>query len=87
VWMTRPIRCESVVGDADDADLAVALGRIFYEPVDGVVGVGGVVYLVGLRGAEGAFISIRPSEPYLPRNVLDDADVAAVDDDPSVALS
>ena len=42
---------ESVVGDADDADFAVALGRIFYEPVDGVLGVGGVVYLGGVEGA------------------------------------
>ena len=73
---------ESVVGDADDADLAVALGRIFYEPVDGVVGVGGVVDLGWVEGAaEGAVHHVVAFGAVLAADVLDDADVAAVDDD------
>src|SRR3984957_5279601 len=42
---------ESVVGDADDADFTVALWHVFYKPVDGVVSVGGVVYLGWVQGA------------------------------------
>src|SRR6266550_6550922 len=73
---------ESVVGDADDAYLAVALGRVFYEPVDGVVGVGGVVYLRRVEGAaEGAVHDVVALGAVLAADVLDDADVAALDDD------
>src|SRR5699024_1378528 len=40
-------RLVAVVGNADDADLAVAAGHVFDEPVDGVVDVGGVVHFAG----------------------------------------
>jgi hypothetical protein len=48
---------EAVVGDADDADLLVGFGDVFDEPVDGVVGVGGVVdgeWGLGGRGRDGS---------------------------------
>src|SRR3981189_2899077 len=73
---------ESVVGDADDADFAVALGGISYEPVDGVVGVRGVVYLCRVEGAaEGAVHDVVAFGAVLAADVLDGADVTAVDDD------
>ena len=73
---------ESVVGDTDDADFAVAFGGIFYEPVDGVPGVGGVVYLGGVQwAAEGAVHDVVAFGAVLAADVLDDSDVAAFDDD------
>src|SRR6185312_4122092 len=73
---------ESVVGDAEDADLAVGLGDVLYEPVDGVVGVGRFIDLRWIERAdewpihdEVAFGAI------LAADVLHDADVAARDYD------
>ena len=40
---------ESVVGNSEDADLAVGFRHVLHQPIDGVVGVGGIV---GLRGIE-----------------------------------
>ena len=39
----RHQRQEAVVGDPQDADFAVALGDVLHQPVDGVVGVGGMI--------------------------------------------
>ena len=73
---------ESVVGDADDADLAVGLRHVLHEPVDGVVGVGGMVDRGRVqRAAQGAVHDVVALGAVLAADVLDDADVAAFDDD------
>jgi hypothetical protein len=73
---------EAVVGDAEDADFAVGLGGVFYEPVDGVVGIGGLVDGGGVLGAvNGAVHDEVALGAVLAADVLDDANVAAVDDD------
>ena len=54
----RHQRQEPVVRDAEDPDLAVGLRDVLHQPVDGVVGVGGVIDGVGLSGPRsGRFIT------------------------------
>ena len=73
---------EAVVGDAYNSHLAVGLGDVLDEPVDGVVGVGGVVDGGWVEGAvEGAVHDVIALGAVLAADVLDDADVATVDDD------
>ena len=72
---------EAVVGDAQDAHPAVRLGDVPDEPLDGVVGVGGVVHRGGvLRPPERPVHHVVPLRPVLPADVLDHADVAALHD-------
>ncbi len=72
---------EAVVGNAEDADLAVGFGNVFDEPVDGVVGVGGMVNQRGvLRAAERAGHHVVALGAVLAPHVLNHADVAALDD-------
>ena len=72
---------KAVVGDAEDADLAVGLGDVLDQPVDGVVGVGGFVDGRGVqRAVEGAVHDVVALGAVLAADVLDDADVAAFDD-------
>jgi hypothetical protein len=69
-------------GDADNADIAVGFRDVLREPVDGVVGVGGVVDGCRIqRPAEGAVHDVVALGAILAADVLDDADVAAFDDD------
>jgi hypothetical protein len=77
----RHQRQESVVGDAEYTDLAVALGNVLHQPVNGVVRVGRFVDRSGVLRTvdrpvhhEVAFGSI------LAPNVLDHTDVAVLDD-------
>ena len=78
----RHQRQEAVVGDAEDADLAVGLGNVLDQPVDGVVGVGGFVDGGGVvRAVEGAVHDVVALGAVLAADVLHDADVAAIDDD------
>jgi hypothetical protein len=73
---------EPVVGDAEDSDAAVRLREVLHEPVDRVVRVGGVVDLRRVqRPAEGAVHDVVALGAVLAPHVLDDADVAPVDDD------
>ena len=39
----RHQRQKAIVRDSKDADFAVALGDILHQPVDGVVGIGGMI--------------------------------------------
>ena len=72
---------EAVVGDAEDADLAVALRDVLHQPVDGVVGVGGVVDRRGVLGAaQRAVHDVVALGPVLAAHVLHHADVAALHD-------
>ena len=72
---------EAVVGDAEDADPAVGLRHVLDEPVDGVPGVGGVVDgRRVLRPAHRPVHDVVALGAILATNVLDDPDVAAVDD-------
>ncbi len=78
----RHQRQEPVVGDADDADLAVALGNVLHQPVDGVVGVGRVVDRRRvLRTTQWTVHDVVPFGPVFPADVLDNADVASLDND------
>ena len=78
----RHQREEAVVGNAENADLAVAFGDIFDEPVDGVVRVGGMIDGGGiLRAVQRAIHDVVTLGAVLAANVLDHADVAAFDDD------
>ena len=70
-----------VVGDAQDADLAVALGNILHQPVDGVVGVGRLVHGRRiLRPVQGPVHHVVALGAVLAADVLDHADVAALHD-------
>ena len=78
----RHQRQKSVVGDAEDADLAIALGNIFHQPVDGVVGVGGVIDRRGIqRAVQRTVHDVVALGAILAAHVLHHADVAAFDDD------
>ncbi len=73
---------KSIVGNAEDADLAVALRNIFHQPFDGVVGVGGMIDRCGIqRAAQRARHHIVALGAVLAADVLDNADVAAFKDD------
>ena len=73
---------KAVVGDAENADLAVGFGNVVDQPVDGVVGVGGFVDGGGiLRPVDGAVHHVVALGAVFAADVLDDADVAALDDD------
>ena len=42
---------KAIVRNPQDAHIAVCLGHVFYEPVDGVVGIGGMVNGSRIAGA------------------------------------
>ena len=78
----RHQRQEAVVGNAEDADLAVALRKILHQPVDGVVRVGRMVHGSGVqRAMQRAVHHVVALRVVLSANVLDHADVTACDDD------
>ena len=73
---------EAVVGDAEDADAAVALRDVLHQPVDRVVGVGRVIDgRRVLRPVQRAIHHVVALGAVLSAHVLDRADVAALDDD------
>jgi hypothetical protein len=77
----RHQRREAVVRDAEDADPAVGLGDVLHQPVDRVVGVGGVIDRGRvLRAAQRPVDDVVALGAVLAADVLDHADVAAVDD-------
>ena len=77
----RHQRQEPVVGNAEDADLAVALGSVLHQPVDRVVGVGGVIDRRRvLRPAQRPVHHVVAFRAVLAADVLHHADVAALDD-------
>ena len=76
----RHQREEPVVRDAQDSHLAVALGYVLHQPVDGVERVGGVIDRCRvLRTAQWPVHHVIAFGAVLPANVLDDADVTALD--------
>src|ERR1700761_5056045 len=75
-------RQKAVVGNAEDSDLAVGLRNVLHQPVDGVVGIGGVVYWRGVLGAvEGAVHHIVALGAVFTADVLNYADVSVFDND------
>ena len=77
----RHQRQKAVVGNAEDADFAVGFGNVFHQPVDGVVGVGGVIDRRGIqRAAQRAVHHVVAFGAVLAANILHDADVAAFHD-------
>ena len=75
-------RQEAVVGDAEDADLAIALRKILYQPVDGVVRVGRMVHGRGIqRAVQRAVHHVIALRVVLSANILHHANVTACDDD------
>ena len=75
-------RQEAVVRNADDADLSIAFRDVLHEPVNRVVRVGGVIDGRRiLRTAQRSVHHVIALGSVLPAHVLDDADVAARDDD------
>ena len=77
----RHQRQESVVRDAEDADLAVRFRDVLHEPVDRVVRVRRVVHRRRvLRPVHGAVHHVVALGAVLAAHVLHDADVAALDD-------
>ncbi len=72
---------EAVVGNPQDADLAVALGNVLHQPVDGVIGVGRMIDGGGIqRAVQRAIDDVVAFGAVFAANVLDDADVAAFED-------
>src|SRR6266581_3172576 len=73
---------EAVVGNAENADLAVAFRDVFHEPVDRVVRVGGVIDRSGVQGpAQGTIHHVVALGVILAAHILDHANVAAFQDD------
>nr|GEU28205.1 hypothetical protein [Tanacetum cinerariifolium] len=71
---------EALVRRADHADLAVGLGEVFHEPVDGVPGVRRVVGAgVVERALEGARHHVVAVGAVLAAHVLEGADIAGID--------
>ncbi len=78
----RHQRQKAVVGDPDRADPAVRLGDVFDEPVDRVPGVGRMIDVAGVeRAAQRPVDHVVPLGPVLAAHVLEDPDVAVLDDD------
>jgi len=74
-------RQESVVRDAEDTDVAVRLRDVLDEPVDGVVGVGGVIDRRWVaRAVERAVHDVIALRAVLATDVLDGAYISAFDD-------
>ncbi len=66
---------ETVVGDPEDADPAVALGHVLRKPVDGVVGVGRLVDTAAVeRAGERPGHDVAALRAVLAADVLQDAD-------------
>ena len=82
MWIhERHQRFEAVVGDAQRAHLAIGLRHVLHEPVDRVVGVGGLID--GGRilwPAQGAIHYVVALGAVLASHVLHDADIAILDD-------
>ncbi len=77
----RHQRQEAVVRDAENADASIRLRNVFHQPIDGVVGVSGVVHLRRvLRTLQRAVHHVVAFGAVLAANVLDHANVAAFDD-------
>ena len=77
----RHQRQETVVGNAEDSDLAVRLGNVLHQPFDGVVGVGRVVDRRRIqRPVQRPVHHIVALGAVLAANVLHHPDVAAVHD-------
>ena len=78
LWQ-RHGRIETGIGDAQDAYLAV-VGQVADQPVDAVVGVAVVVYLLGaaLVGDEGAHVDVFAFAHVLAAHVLHDENVAVI---------
>ena len=73
---------EPVVGDAEDADPSARLRHVLHQPVDGVVGVGGVVDGSRVeRAVQRPVHHVVALGAVLAAHVLHHADVAALDDD------
>ena len=71
---------EALVRRADHADAAVRFGRVLHEPVDGVIGVGHVIALVGLSGPRNRARHYVVALGFvLAAHVLKHADVAVGD--------
>ncbi len=78
----RHERQEPVVRDPEDAHLPVGLGHVLHEPVDRVVGVGGVVDGRRVeRPVQRPVHHVVALGSVLAAHVLHDADVAVLDDD------
>ena len=74
-------RCESVVGNAEDANSSVALRNILDQPVDGVVCIGRVIDGRGIqRTVQRASHHVIAFGAVFAAHVLHDADIAAFDD-------
>ena len=77
----RHQRQKAVVGDAEDSDFAIGFRNIFDQPIDGVVGVGGVIDRRRiLRAVQRTIHDVVAFGAILAAHVLNYADVAAFDD-------
>jgi len=77
----RHQRGKTIVRNSENAHPPVTLGDVLHQPVDGVVGVGGVVdgsWI--LRAAQGPVHHVVTLRVILAANVFDHADIAALDD-------
>src|SRR6266516_5002900 len=81
MWIyQRHQRQKAVVGDAEDADLAVAFGDVLHQPINRVVGVGSMIDRRRiLRSMQRTIHDIVALGTVLAAYVLDHADVAALD--------
>ena len=74
-------RQKAVIGNPENAHLAVALGGILHQPVDGVVGVGGVIDRRGvlwpMQGPVHYVVALRTK---LAADILHHANVATLND-------
>src|SRR6185437_14202469 len=72
---------KSIVGDAEHADLAVRFGGVFYQPIDGVVGIGRFIHRGWIeRSAHRARHDVIALTVVLATDVLDHSDISAFDD-------
>ena len=73
-------RQKSIVGDSQNANFAVRLRNILHQPIDGVVGIGGVIDWSGvLRAMERAVHHVIAFRLVFAAYVLHHADVPALD--------
>ena len=69
---------EPVVGDAEHSDLAIVIGDIFHQPLDRVVGIGGLVGGLGIVEIDPRGKIENALRLEAPAQILNDEDVAVL---------
>jgi len=75
-------RKESIVGNAENADAAIAFRNVLHQPINGVKSVGGMIDRGRiLRAVQRAGHDVIPFRAMFATDILHDADIPSFDND------